>query len=222
GVTRPIEVTADPAFLLTPVPFGEDMLEREGVTRDRPLVGMSVREPGGAAPALDRLPYHLTLANAADFAVHRFDADVVFVPMERADVGHAHRVIAEMAEPARASVLTGRYGPRQVLGLMEHFEVALGMRLHFLLFAAVAGVPLLALPYASKVEGLLDALDLSAPSPLQRSAGPLLAALDELWETKDELATALGNRVPPLQDRARHTSSVAVGLLSGGRSGPTS
>jgi polysaccharide pyruvyl transferase WcaK-like protein len=213
GVSRPIEVTADPALLLTAAPFTEEMLAREGVTDDRRLVGMSVRERGGAAPGLDEAPYHLTLANAADFIVDRFDADVLFVPMERADVGHAHRVIAEMAEPARASVLAGRYGPRQMLGLTEHFELAVGMRLHFLIFAAIAGVPLLALPYASKVVGLFDALGLPAPSELQDSAGPLLAALDRLWDGREEAAEHLRQRVPQVQERARHTADVAAGLL---------
>ena len=213
GVRTPIEVTADPALLLTPLPFTEDMLRQEGVTTDRRLVGMSVREPGGAAPGLERSDYHLPLANAADFIVDRFDADVVFVPMERSDVGHSHRVVAEMAEPARASVLHGRYGPRHLLGLMEHFELTVGMRLHFLIFAAITGVPLLALPYASKVVGLLEALGLPAPPELQRHAGPLLAALDRLWDSRDELSEVVRERVPGLQERARQTSATALGLL---------
>ncbi len=214
GVTTPIEVTADPALLLTPTPFSEEMLAREGVVKERPLVGMSLREPGGAAPGLEQSPYHVTLAHAADFVVSRFNADVVFVPMERSDVGQAHRVMAEMAEPARAAVLTARYSPRQVLGLMDHFELAVGMRLHFLLFAALASVPLLALPYASKVRGLLEALGLAAPSKLQEHAGPLLAALDRLWDTRDAMRTELRQRVPALQEQARQTSSIAVRLLA--------
>ncbi len=221
GVTSRIEVTADPALLLTPTPFSEEMLAREGIVKERPLVGMSVREPGGAAPGLERSPYHVTLASAADFIVSRFDADVVFVPMERSDVGHAHRVMAEMAEPARASILTARYSPRQVLGLMDHFELAVGMRLHFLLFAALAAVPLLALPYASKVSGLLDALELPAPSTLQEHAGPLLAALDRLWDTRDTMRTELRQRVPAVQEQARLTSSIAVSLLDEHGRAPT-
>ncbi|MDP8992409.1 MAG: polysaccharide pyruvyl transferase family protein [Actinomycetota bacterium] len=215
GVRKPIEVTADPALLLTPLPFTEEMLEREGVTGDRRLVGMSVREPGGAAPGLAQSPYHVTLANAADFIVDRFDADVVFVPMEQSDVGHAHRVMAEMAEPSRTTVLHRRYGPRQLLGLMEHLDLAVGMRLHFLIFAAIAEVPLLALPYASKVVGLFEALDLEVPSKLQRHAGPLLAGLDRLWDSRDELSKILQERVPDLQERARRTSQVALSLLEG-------
>ncbi len=213
GVRTPIEVTADPALLLTPQPFTEEMLEREGVDAGHRLVGMSVREPGGAAPGLERSPYHLTLAGAADFIVDRFDADVVFVAMERADVAHAHRVMAEMAEPTRATVLHGRYGPRQLLGLMDHLDMALGMRLHFLIFSAVAAVPLVALPYASKVVGFLEALDLPAPSNLQRHAGPLLAALDRVWDAREELTGLLRKRVPPLQEKARQTSETALGLL---------
>ncbi len=217
GVRRPIEVTADPALLLTPLPFTDEMLEREGVAKDRRLVGMSVREPGGAAPTLEHSPYHVTLANSADFIIDRFEADVVFVPMERADVGHAHRVMAEMAEPARATVLHGRYGPRQLLGLMEHLELAVGMRLHFLIFAALAGVPLLALPYASKVVGLFEALELPVPSTLQRHSGPLLAALDRVWDARDDMREVLRQRVPPLEERARQTSAIALAVLEKSR-----
>ncbi len=213
GVRTPIEVTADPALLLTPQPFTHETLEREGVAVDHRLVGVSVREPGGAAPGLEQSPYHRTLASAADFIIDRFDADVVFVAMERADVAHAHRVMAEMAEPSRATVLHGRYGPRQVLGLMDHFDMAVGMRLHFLIFAAIAGVPLLALPYASKVVGFLEALELPVPSSLQRHAGPLLAALDRLWDSREELTGVLRDRVPSLQERARQTSETALDLL---------
>ena len=215
GVAREVRVTADPALLLEPASFTDEMLEREGVTKERPLVGVSVREPGGAAPGLEHSPYHVILADAADFIIDRFAADVVFVPMERADVGHAHRVMAEMGEPARASLLDNRYGPRQILGLMDHFEMAVGMRLHFLIFAALAAVPLLALPYASKVVGLFEALDLPSPSRMQRHAGPLLASLDRLWDGRDELRKVLAERVPDLQERARETAAIAVGLLEG-------
>ena len=98
------------------------------------LVGMSVREPGGAAGELQPEVYHALLAHAADFIVDRFDADVLFVSMERQDIGEAHRVIGLMAFPERAAVLRGQYPPGELLGLMSHFDIAVGMRLHFLIF----------------------------------------------------------------------------------------
>ena len=51
---------------------------------------------------------------------------------------------------------------------MHHLDMAGGMRLHFLLFAAVAGVPLMPLPYASNVSALLDRLGLDVPPPAKR------------------------------------------------------
>ncbi len=213
GVQREVVVTADPAWLLTPVDFTEEMLEKEGVASRRLLVGMSVREQGGAAPSLEGSAYHSIVAAAADFVVDRFEADVVFVPMERQDVREAHRVMAEMAAPDRAQVLNGRYGPRELLGLMQHLDLAVGMRLHFLILAAIANVPLLALPYASKVEGFLDAVGLPAPSTLQQHPGPLLAAIDRLWDGRDEYERLLADRVPPLRERARETARIVQEVL---------
>lgn len=216
GVERDILVTADPALLLTPQPFGEEPLVREGVSTQRPLVGMSVRERGGAAPALDQSPYHAVLAAAADFVIQRFDADVVFVPMERGDIRESHRVMGEMASPERATVLHGRYGPRELLGFMEHLDLALGMRLHFLILSALAGVPLLALPYASKVAQFLEALGTPGPATQPEHAGPLLAAVDRLWDDRDRCRELMAERVPGLQDRARQTAAVAETLLGAG------
>lgn len=216
GVERDIVVTADPALLLTPQPFPEDALVKEGVSTERRLVAMSVRERGGAAPALEHSPYHAILAAAADFVIERFEADVVFVPMERGDIRESHRVMAEMAAPERASVLDGRYGPRQLLGFMGHIELALGMMLHFLILAALAGVPLLALPYASKVGQFLEALGTPGPSAQPEHVGPLLAAIDRLWDDRDRCRGLMAEAVPRLQDQARQTAEVLEKLLAPG------
>ena len=90
--------------------------------------------------------------------MERYDADVVFVPMERTDVQHSHAVVAHMQNAERAEILRRRYSPRQILALMGRFEFAVGMRLHFLIFAALSGTPFAALPYATKVTGLLEDL----------------------------------------------------------------
>ena len=82
GVHVDIAVTADPALLLKPEPVAADVLKREGLDTKKPLVGMSVREPGAAAPEISESDYHQLLADVADFMVDRYDADIIFVPME--------------------------------------------------------------------------------------------------------------------------------------------
>lgn len=215
GVEREITVTADPALLLEPEPFTNEMLELEGLSSGQRLIGMSVREQGGAVSEIGAAEYHSLLAHAADFMVDRFEAEVVFVPLEGKDIREAHRVIGRMALPERASVLKRDYGPRELRGLMEHLELAVGMRLHFLLFAVTAGVPVAALPYATKVVDFLKSLSVDSPDPERAGyAGALLSHIDRLWDERDEHIAISGEQLPALQQAARETAGLVADLLS--------
>ena len=217
GLHRDVIVTADPALLLKPEPLPRGVLKHEGLEGRRRLIGMSVREPGVAAPDLDEKVYHALLANAADFIVDRYDADVVFVPMERSvlDTQHSHAVIAKMLRAQRATVLKGEYTSGQVLSWMGKFDFALGMRLHFLMFAAIQGTPFVALPYAGKVSGFLEALGLPAPPLNLVNAGRLIAYLDESWDRRRSMRTQIAQALPALQERARETHRILLEVLTG-------
>ncbi|WP_235018231.1 polysaccharide pyruvyl transferase family protein [Thermomonospora echinospora] len=202
-VDREIDVAADPALLLTPEPFTREMLEREGIPRDGHLVAMSVREPGRAAQNLDEHSYHELLGEVADFLVHRLDANVVFVPMERDDISHAHAVLSHMVAADRGHVLKRFYEPGQIAGLMRHFDLAVGMRLHFVMLAACAGVPVMPLPYAGKVFDF--ARIVGAPTltgVARREAGPLIAEIDRLWDEREHCARLLRDRIAQLKRQA--------------------
>lgn len=215
GVRRRVHITADPAFLLEPEEFTGELRSRENGRRRRCLVGVSVREPGPAAPDLDEEHYHSLLAAAADFLVDRLDADLVFVPMERrhSDIQHSHAVISRMAYAEAATVLHGDYTPGQILGLVGRLDFVVGMRLHFLIFAALQRVPFVALPYASKVQGLLEDLGLEALPVQEQSIGPLLAYIDRAWDLRARIRAKLDRRVPWLQQRAALNNELAVNLL---------
>jgi polysaccharide pyruvyl transferase CsaB len=216
GVHREITVTADPALLLKPEALPRGLLKREGL-HGRHLIGMSVREPGVAAPDLDQNVYHALIANAADFMVDRYDADVLFVPMERLDTPHSHAVIAKMLRSQRAAVLKGEFTSGQVLSLMARFDFAVGMRLHFLIFAALAGTPFVALPYAGKVGGFLEDLGLPSPPLNLVNEGRLMAHIDESWDRRRATRAKLEKAVPPLQERAQQTHRILVELLKKGK-----
>jgi len=216
GVDQDIEITSDPALLLKPQNFTKDMLKKEGINPDSPLVGFSVREPGPAAPDLNIEQYHAMLANAADYMVERFDAQVLFVPMEggeNKDPQHSHAVILKMANTKRANVLKGEYTSGEVLGLMKHMSFAVGMRLHFLIFAGIQKVPFVPLPYASKVSGYLSDLEMPMPPITALNVGKLCAFLDRSWDLRHQLKKRLEEKVPPLQERAKRTNRILCDLL---------
>ncbi len=213
GVRREMVLTADPAFLLEPEELPVETLEAEGVELDRQLVGFSVREPGPAAPDIDPDEYHALLANAADFIIERYDAEVVFVPMEKADVQHSHGVVAHMKNAERAEILRRRYSPRQILDLMGRFQLAVGMRLHFLIFAALRGTAFTALPYASKVSGLLEHLRIETPPMAHIGIGQLIARIDRAWDRRHAIRTQIEERLPELKRHARQTNELLVEML---------
>ncbi|MGP3984886.1 polysaccharide pyruvyl transferase family protein [Streptomyces sp. KR80] len=215
GVEREVTVTADPALLLSAEQFTDRMMREEGIPAGTRLVAMSVREPGRAAERLDESDYHALLADVADFLVHRLDACVVFMPMERQDVRHAHAVLSHMTSPDRGRILNGAYSPGQILGFMRHVDLAVGMRLHFLIFAAVSGVPLLPLPYAGKVFDFARRVGAPALVGVAREqAGLLLAEVDRLWDEYPERRDELHCRVQALRELALETGERCGALLA--------
>lgn len=216
GVTQSIEVTADPAFLLKPQNFSKEMLKKEGVEPDVKLVGFSVREPGIAAPDLNVDHYHGMLANAADYMIERFDAKILFIPMElgpNLDPQHSHAVISKMLRVQQASVLKGEYTPPQILDLLKYMEFAVGMRLHFLIFASLQHVPFIPLPYASKVEGLLQDLDMPLPLIREWNTGKLCALIDRAWDNRANLQKKMEGKILQLKDKAKKTVEILKEFL---------
>lgn len=219
GVSREIIVTADPALLLKPEPLPPGTLKREHLDGQRCMIGMSVREPGFAAPDISEDHYHALLADAADYMVDRFDADVIFIPMERLvkDMQQSHAVVARMLRASRATVLKGEYTSGQLLSIIGHLSFAVGMRLHFLIFSAIQGVPFVALPYASKISGFIEGLHMIMPPLNLVNAGRLIAYIDRSWDKQRLLQRQINRALPGLKKRALENNTIAVRLLKEGQ-----
>jgi polysaccharide pyruvyl transferase CsaB len=214
GVEGDVVVTADPALLLEPAALPASVVERERLDIGRRIVALSVRDVGtAAADTADEV--HPLLATVADFIVRRYDAQAVFVPMERQDVREAHRVISHMAWPESARVLSSTYRPAELRALMGTFHMAVGMRLHFLIFAAAAGVPIAPLPYAPKVRSFLNSIGLEEPDTMAgTNPGSLLAGIDRLWDLREEQLTRVAERLPGLREAAARTAHMTAELVA--------
>jgi hypothetical protein len=86
------------------------------------------------------------------------------------------------------------------------------MRLHVLMFAALAGTPLFPLASSDKITQFLARIDMPIRTPCMReSVGAVLAAVDRAWQPRVR-GTSLA-QIDVLRDHARRTVDIALGCL---------
>jgi hypothetical protein len=190
GVVSPV-VAADPAFLLTlnatdPISALADVedLPTAGSTR----IAVAVRRWGDDG-------WIEPLAAALDQLIAERDADVLLVPFQQSGRGLENdslvstKLAARMRQRSRRAVVGTGLTPTEKLAALGSADLVVGMRLHSVVFAAIAGVPVVALEYDPKVRIAMDRLGLSDQS----------LAVDTL--TREAILAAAANARPA--DKAR-------------------
>jgi len=207
-----VEVTADPVLGLDPGRFegerGQKLLSGLGVDPKMPVAGVSVRPWAGQERFLPEI------AGACDELASR-GWQVVLVPMHSpVDDAACREVAALMRE--RAAVLEGGLDFADLLAVSAHLDLAVGMRLHFLIFAALFGVPPVGVTYDPKVNGFLKAVGLPPGLPVESLKREEL--FSRLWETAGnggEIAGALKKKVAGLKEQARKNAAAVATILHG-------
>ncbi|AOL35820.1 MULTISPECIES: polysaccharide pyruvyl transferase CsaB [Geobacillus] len=114
------------------------------------LIAVSVR------PWFHHRDYYEKVAKALDQLIELEGITPIFVPMEgEHDVRASEQVVRQMAHGASCHILRPDFTPNQYLHFLHHCRLTIGMRLHSLIFSALAGVPHIGLSYDPKVESLL-------------------------------------------------------------------
>jgi len=154
---------ADPAFLLPPADpdRGRELVEKLKLTAGR-RIALSARDWKG----------RLSAGLFARFIVRLLEdpeATVIFFPFKTgglptdtdrndAEVGRRLMLTIPAEFRSRFVLLGDDFGPEDTIHLLGQCEFLVGMRLHSLIFATLAGTPFGALPYDSKIEAYMDML----------------------------------------------------------------
>jgi polysaccharide pyruvyl transferase CsaB len=218
GVFRPpIEVTADAALALGPADpeMGRRLLAEHGVKLDgRPIIGVSIRPWKYVHAQVEQ-----ALAQGLDELAERLGATILFIPMQQPHDVAVSRATSAMMK-SRPVVLEGDFTYRQIQAVIGCCDLLIGMRYHALVFAAMAGTPLVGLSYDPKNDSFLRLLGQEAVGTAQRlNASDLTAAAHEMLAGASAVRQryrAVMERLTPLSHR---NARIVMELLEARRKG---
>jgi len=205
GVKRPVHVTADPVLGLT-IPEGatargEELLGAAGIGT-APLVGISLR----------RWPQVERVLPAVAQAVARLMAEgwrAVLLPLHPDD----YRVLAALREELDGVPrLLKIEGFHDLMAVAGRLNLGIGMRLHFLIFAALAGVPAVGLSYDPKVARFMAAAGLPAIGIDAVTPEKLVQVVQDLCA--QDVAYGLAARISELKALAEENADLVAALMS--------
>ena len=184
-------VVGDPAWLIQPLDLPPDL---SGMLSHlpRPLVGVAPRSWGSARVQARR---EQKLAEALDAFCEKNGGSVVFVPMQELegddfdDRACCQRIADLMSAPDVHMVPPG-LDPAQLLMVFARCELALNMRLHGTILAALGGTPSVSISYDPKVKRLAGELGLGqlCLSDDEHSLSRLVVSLESAWENYPDLS----------------------------------
>lgn len=208
GVTRSIEVTTDATFSLDSVKESrvKEIYEKEGIPRDKSLIGISVRPWNVGEDFID------IMAKFGDYVANR-GLEVLFIPMQASKDEEISKEIIKRMEK-KAHILKSSYTPEEILGIIGTLDILVAMRLHALIFAAIKEIPMIGLEYDPKVQAFLKMVD-------QNNAGKveeldflnLCIEFDNLFKERQDAAEKLHGIVKNLKEASQLNSDILGKML---------
>jgi polysaccharide pyruvyl transferase CsaB len=201
AVRRPVQVVADPAFALDPVP----------VTQIRDLIG--ARRPARIGVALRPWQdnrYLEPLLQGLHAACVDIGAEIVALAF------HPQRDLGVCAHAARAiggQVIAG-LSPGEMMAVTGTLDLMVGMRLHALVYAVARGIPLVGLSYDPKIDGLLRQIELGRLLPLASlHADQVHAEVRAAWDERHTVSARLQAQAAHLRRAALRAADLAAEML---------
>ncbi|HAP93458.1 MAG TPA: polysaccharide pyruvyl transferase CsaB [Desulfotomaculum sp.] len=237
GITGPpVRVTADPVLGLSgetinPQPGGEllfkagikishnskaglhldpedMMLDKYALKQEhRPVAGISLREWPGFEKKSQQV-----IAGLGD-ELCRQGWQVVFLPFHYpADLAVCRQVAGLMKNPG--IILEQKVNSVEMASVISHLNLLIAMRLHALILAAVASVPLAGISYDPKINRFLEQLGLAPVGKAAHLDYPAcLAAVTNILADPDGFRTNLRQAIQPLRRQAQETAALTLNLI---------
>ncbi|MCF6465473.1 polysaccharide pyruvyl transferase CsaB [Clostridium sp. Cult2] len=205
-----IFVTADPVFTLEPSEdkIIDEILNKENVPWDKPLVGVSVRNWINEENLIPNV------AKAIDYVIENYKVNVVLIPMHYPeDLSISNRIL-ERVTSQNCYIISNKYNVEDIMGIIKRLEIIVAMRLHSLIYAATQNVPMVGIVYDPKIEGFLKSINMGNMCPVEDVKDTrLIANIDYVWQYRQDLKKELKELDIKMREEALKNVHMALGLL---------
>ncbi len=212
GVKKPVRVTADPAFLLSPSPAErcDKIMKDAGIPLSAAPVWLALRP--GKAPER----FYASFVPAITLLRSRGYEPCVLVMQEkdRELVPALNKLLADAGERPVPEI--AGLSPRDALGVLERGRFCVGMRLHTLILAARASVPFLGVEIDPKLGAFCRVSGCPVlPDPMKSTGIDLTLELERFMENRDRLEASLKEKLPLFRSLAADNVDMVLSVLSG-------
>lgn len=188
------------------------IVTRLGLDGAGPMLGVSLRKYPGHEK-IEHEKYESVIARAIDHLVDKYKVYPVFFPMQYPeDIRVLENVAARMKN--ESYIVKDKLNIIETYELISSMHMLLGMRLHALIFSALASVPMVGLVYDPKIQGFLDCIGQPSAGDVKDLTYEHLVELAEMvWENKTSIREHIADCIPVLKNKALENAKVAVELI---------
>ncbi|MEG6615160.1 polysaccharide pyruvyl transferase CsaB [Peptococcaceae bacterium 1198_IL3148] len=213
GVTKPpITVTTDPVLGIKITDqhrqWGQKILQDLGMAADKPILGISIRNWQDRTATLEQ-----ELARCADHFIG-MGWQVLFLPLHYPDDQEACCRVANIMERSSARYLVKEnYTVTEFMGIISQCQLMVGMRLHAIIMAAAAGVPLVGVSYDPKIDRFMQQLGSVPAGHVTDQQINILPQLELVANNLPQQRQDLEQRVAHLKASALSTARLALATV---------
>ena len=203
GVEQKITVTADLVFnlLVDNNKICSKISQQENINLRQPTIAVSVR-PWGDNSYLDKLVIVL------DDLTAKLGVQMLLIPFHYPDDKEISQLLKKRLTN-KVNLIKGNYNPQELLAIVSECDLMVGVRLHSLVFAVVAGVPVAGISYDPKVDSFLAQLELESVAEVDNIAPKQMEEeVIKMWEQKDKQVEERAHHVTKLKKLAAKNFSL--------------